>query len=707
MTTRKKLAAFLVIQLLSALVLTNCNPAVEIDVACSAGDLIQAINTANANSNTTVLNLLANCAYTFTNADNSDGGHGFNALPIITTPIRMNGNNATLRRTSAAISPFRFFLVTDTGGLRLDDMTLIGGNSIETADEIDPGGGAIYNDGGEVTLNKVSFRTNHNMSNGGAIFNRGTLIIDHMSIFSYNYARFGGAIFNADYNGIPITINNSIFRVNWAEKGGALYNRSAETEFLIGNVEFDYNTSSSRGGAIYTEDGHFTIAASAFEENGVPVPGTPGTTPPVHGGAIFIEDGTFNISRTLMALNQAGESGGAIYNANGALSLHDEISLSSNTASVQPSAGNSGHGGGIYNETGSVDISEAYFFQNSTQTMNANGGAIYNQGTATIVESAFSSNLAYHGGAIYNGGQLTATNVSFTLNIADQNGGNIINLGNLSLSFVTLLAGNADRGRSIFQIVGSTQIKNSILYDPGMQENCDIGGAFQALGDNIDNVGDCPGTFIHADPMLDSFANYGGYTPTFALLPGSVALDAVTDCTDVAGVPVAFDQRHADRLWIAGQCDIGAYEEEAQLLPTPPQLTDTPTPTITVTTTPTEVPPTLYAPQNTTCRKGDSIDHEDVGYLLTGESAEVIGRNQAGTWLVINNPDRSGICWIYRAIVETEGDVDGTKVYIPPPRPTKTPTEVLGCLVQETRGGDPVCTVPCPEGAEPGTPCTP
>ncbi len=73
---------------------------------------------------------------------------------------------------------------------------------------------------------------------------------------------------------------------------------------------------------------------------------------------------------------------------------------------------------------------------------------------------------------------------------------------------------------------------------------------------------------------------------------------------------------------------------------------------------------------------------------------------------VINNPDWEGICWVLRAIVKTEGDVYGTKVYIPAPLPTKTP--ILGCLVQSpTRGGDPVCVVPCPIDAVPGDPCTP
>jgi len=53
-----------------------------------------------------------------------------------------------------------------------------------------------------------------------------------------------------------------------------------------------------------------------------------------------------------------------------------------------------------------------------------------------------------------------------------------------------------------------------------------------------------------------------GTTATHALLPGSVAIDAVTDCTELGGNSVAQDQRGVARPQGA-QCDAGAFEREA------------------------------------------------------------------------------------------------------------------------------------------------
>jgi hypothetical protein len=60
--------------------------------------------------------------------------------------------------------------------------------------------------------------------------------------------------------------------------------------------------------------------------------------------------------------------------------------------------------------------------------------------------------------------------------------------------------------------------------------------------------------------------NLPGTTPTHALLTGSVAINAVTDCTDLQAPtpqPVTTDQRGVSRPQ-AGVCDVGAYEAHVQ-----------------------------------------------------------------------------------------------------------------------------------------------
>ena len=60
-----------------------------------------------------------------------------------------------------------------------------------------------------------------------------------------------------------------------------------------------------------------------------------------------------------------------------------------------------------------------------------------------------------------------------------------------------------------------------------------------------------------ADPKLSVLSNYGGLTQTFALLPGSPAIDAGDSATCAAAPVNSLDQRGVAR---PSACDIGAFE---------------------------------------------------------------------------------------------------------------------------------------------------
>jgi len=82
-----------------------------------------------------------------------------------------------------------------------------------------------------------------------------------------------------------------------------------------------------------------------------------------------------------------------------------------------------------------------------------------------------------------------------------------------------------------------------------------------ALGVNFDTDGTCP-DFTHVTAMLNLgplALSAPGTTQTHALSSGSVAIDSVTLCTDIAENMVTADQRGVSRpQGIA--CDAGAYE---------------------------------------------------------------------------------------------------------------------------------------------------
>ncbi len=76
-------------------------------------------------------------------------------------------------------------------------------------------------------------------------------------------------------------------------------------------------------------------------------------------------------------------------------------------------------------------------------------------------------------------------------------------------------------------------------------------------------------------------------------------------------------------------------------------------------------------------RSGPSVLYESVGVLVTGQTAEALGRSTGGDWIQIRySPVASGVAWVYAPIVRlfTLGEV--LRIIEPPPTttPRVTPT---------------------------------
>jgi hypothetical protein len=106
--------------------------------------------------------------------------------------------------------------------------------------------------------------------------------------------------------------------------------------------------------------------------------------------------------------------------------------------------------------------------------------------------------------------------------------------------------------------------------------------------------------------------------------------------------------------------------------------TFTPVATFTITLTPTITPtftpsvPMVTVSQNTNCRTGPGQAYDIVGGLLVGESAEVVGKYQSGSYWVIKNPDSSGNCWLWGNYATVSGNTASLPEMSPPPTPTPT-----------------------------------
>jgi len=119
-------------------------------------------------------------------------------------------------------------------------------------------------------------------------------------------------------------------------------------------------------------------------------------------------------------------------------------------------------------------------------------------------------------------------------------------------------AAGIGQGDSVVNLGGAVTLKNSI-FSPNSSSDTNLSGTMLDAGNNIDSIVEnelTNSTSLNGvNPDLAPLENYGGPTPTMALLPGSPAIDAA----DLADFP-ATDQRGVPRPFGPAP-DIGAFED--------------------------------------------------------------------------------------------------------------------------------------------------
>ncbi|WP_330204669.1 choice-of-anchor Q domain-containing protein [Cyanobacterium sp. Dongsha4] len=271
--------------------------------------------------------------------------------------------------------------------------------------------------------------------------------------------------------------------------------------------------------------------------------------------------------------------------------------ISSSTTIINPGAG--GQGGGI-NNSGTLTLDKSIVRDNNSGD---NAGGIYNTGIMTIRDSAIINNLADAaapdiieggGGGILNeaGATLIMVNTTVSGNISastDPNdppsgppsgpgdgGGGILSRGTTRIINSTIVNNAAQVGSGIYS---ETTTANTILYNTIVGNNNgspDLDGFFDfRSGFNL--VTNANGSILDAkngnivggdttqrlDLKIGPLQDNGGPTPTHALLPDSLAINA----GDTEQVNILFyfpddpplDQRGSERI-SGGRIDIGSYE---------------------------------------------------------------------------------------------------------------------------------------------------
>jgi len=418
---------------------------------------------------------------------------------------------------------------------------------------------------------------------------------------------FSGSVTSAVFvvhSGVSFSATNITFT---GCKNVGVTGASGQTNSFSGNIgNAGSPGSAAQGGAIYNQGNDVFVDCMFLDNNATGGNGGTGSIPPPSGG---LQGGSGG--------GGGNGFGGAIYNL-GTLLLSNSTFTGNTTVGgnggVSPSGtqggsagglGGLGNGAALYNVSGASAIILACTFNNNSATGGntqqaggsfsgnigntgaaggvAQGGAIFNLGTNTMLNSTFYQNAvmggtggaggiappaagnnglggnggsggAAYGGSIYNGGLVNVTNCTFN------QGSAVGGTGGAGTTGPFRAGSNGGTGpgygANLDNASGTFNLKNSTLAYPNNAANAY--GSITDAGNNISS--DATPTFVttnshdNLDPKLATLSSNGGFTETVALLPGSPAIDAIYD-----GSAPSVDQRGVPRP-NGPRPDIGAFE---------------------------------------------------------------------------------------------------------------------------------------------------
>ena len=248
-------------------------------------------------------------------------------------------------------------------------ITLTTGELVISKDlSVDGTGHAIVVDGNKVsrvfdiTAGTVSFKhltiQNGKASNGGGIWNSGTLMLTDSTISGNAAITAGGGILSNR----PLTVKDSTISGNSADLGGGLY---SATTLKITNSTISGNSATDNGGGIYNFGGTLTLTDSTISGNSAYI-----------AGGIFHKIGDLTLTNSTVSGNTASIAGG-IDNEYNMTIINSTIA--GNTATVT---------GGIDNEYSMTIINSTIAGNSATNT----GGGIFSGGVLQIKNSILAGN---------------------------------------------------------------------------------------------------------------------------------------------------------------------------------------------------------------------------------------------------------------------------------------------------------------------------
>lgn len=464
------------------------------------------------------------------------GESTLSARSVSTNPTILSGNLGTVTDstdncyhvlTIIARAPS---LLIDTNTI-VDGFTITGGNGYLMSGSYTYGGVTMNRqDGGGILINGVGsgnkcsplinncIITRNSANFGGGMYiaamsTGSTSPILRNTAFITNRANSnGGGLFNnTQLTGVNVlTIENCKFTSNLATNGAGLFNQGGSGGNISGTVKnttFESNSGTTGGGIYNAGNSAITYTGNTFNSNG----GNVG------GGAFNSSSATLTYTNNTFTNNTATTSGGAMQSSAGTINLSLCV-FSGNTASA-------GSAGAYQNEsTASTTFTNCLLVNNAAAGVSADGGGAIKNTAGTV-------NL--NSSTLYNNSTASTTkpngNTITTLSGSTTNITNTIIWG----SATTHIDAAGTVNYSYALVKGASLSAPSLSIDPRFVNPSNPIGA-----DNI---------WLTADDGLE-------------LIPCSPAVNAATTSP-------ATDIRNRTRL---GLPDMGAYEEQTGIIPTPP-----------------------------------------------------------------------------------------------------------------------------------------
>lgn len=186
-------------------------------------------------------------------------------------------------------------------------------------------------------------------------------------------------------------------------------------------------------------------------------------------GDHIYNEGTFNMYGGSIVENSHTEAGGGLYNEENANFTMYNGCISNNSSDL---------GGGIYNK-GNVKIYGGKISNNYTNWYSREGGGIYNDGgSLEITNASIDHNSSKYGGGIYStSGMITISNSDIVYNTAENRGGGIENEdSNCTIIDSNIKYNSAERGAGIYQDEDGECTVNTSYIESNNSSN--LGGGY-------------------------------------------------------------------------------------------------------------------------------------------------------------------------------------------------------------------------------------